>query len=234
MVLPHIVSEIPNRPNIKYFVDSHSKSIEETFAPLVEELKLKRTTMGRVIVYCRTYDSCSSIYLYFKSRLKGEMREPIGIRDLAIFRLVDMFTACTREDVKAVIQKAFCDPTRCLRVVVATVAFGMGLDCPDVRRIIHWGPSSDVEQYLQETGRAGRDNLPSIAVLYTVDLAAHEVEESMKEYYNNKTKCRRKLLLSCFSEYSLSGVDYCESFCKCCDICASICACMSCLEDIVW
>lgn len=108
--------------------------------------------------------------LYLKSRLKGEIREPIGVRDLAMFRLVDMFTACTRPDVKEAILKAFCDPKGLLRVVVATVAFGMGLDCPNVRRVIHWGPSSDIEQYLQETGRAGRDDLPSIAVLHAVDL----------------------------------------------------------------
>ncbi len=53
---------------------------------------------------------------------------------------------------------------------MATVAFGMGLDCPNVRRIIHWGPSTDVEQYVQETGRAGRDGLPVVAILYLADL----------------------------------------------------------------
>ena len=68
-----------------------------------------------------------------------------------------MFTACTRTDVKENILKSFCDPEGLLRVVVATVAFGMGLDCPNVRRVVHWGSSSDIEHYLQETGLAGRD-----------------------------------------------------------------------------
>ena len=53
---------------------------------------------------------------------------------------------------------------------VATIAFGMGLDCPDVRRIIHWGRSGDMKQYVQETGWAGRDGLPAIAVIYKTNL----------------------------------------------------------------
>ena len=50
--------------------------------------------------------------------------------------------------------------------MIATIAFGMGLDCPNVGRVFHWGPSGDIELYLQETGRAGRDMLPAEAVLY--------------------------------------------------------------------
>ena len=59
-----------------------------------------------------------------------------------------MFSACTHPPVKDSILKAFGNPEGNLRVVVATVAFGMGLDCPNVRRIIHWGASTDIELYL--------------------------------------------------------------------------------------
>jgi len=85
--------------------------------------------------------------LYFKSILKVEIRESISARDLAVFRLVDMFIACTRLDIKEAILSAFRSLSGILRNVVATVAFGMGLDCPNVRQIIHWGPSSGIEQY---------------------------------------------------------------------------------------
>ncbi len=44
----------------------------------------------------------------------------------------------------------------------------MGIDCPDIRRIIHWGPATDCESYLLETGRGGRDGRQSFAVLYYV------------------------------------------------------------------
>ncbi len=77
-----------------------------------------------------------------------------------------MFSACTTPDVKESILQSFRRVDGLLRVVIASVAFGMGLDCPKVRRVIHWSPSQDMEQYMQETGRAGRDGLPSVAALY--------------------------------------------------------------------
>lgn len=120
---------------------------------------------------------------------------------------------------KNAILSAFCSSTSKLRVVVATTAFGMGLDCPNVRKVIHWGPSGDIEQYLQETGRAGRDGLNARAVLYNVSLPGIAVEESMKLYCTNKKTCRRKLLLAHFDHTN----DFTESqSINCCDICDCI------------
>lgn len=68
-----------------------------------------------------------------------------------------MFTACTHPDVKDVILTQFRNEHSTLRVMIATIAFGMGLDCPNVRSILHWGSPPDIESYVQETGRAGRD-----------------------------------------------------------------------------
>ena len=50
--------------------------------------------------------------------------------------------------------------------MIATSAFGLGVDIPDIRRIIHWGLPSTKEEYVQETGRAGRDGEDAHAILY--------------------------------------------------------------------
>ena len=63
----------------------------------------------------------------------------------------------THPTVKVKILEQFTSPSSSLCVVIATVAFGMGVNCPDVRQIIHWGVPEDTEIYIQESGRAGRD-----------------------------------------------------------------------------
>lgn len=64
--------------------------------------------------------------------------------------------------------------------------------------MIHWGSSGDIEQYIQETGRAGRDGKASQAILYKIPMPGVEVDSSMKEYCKNKDICRRKILMKYF------------------------------------
>lgn len=161
--------------------------------------------------------------MFLRHRLSKEGVHPIGAPNLSRFRLVELFTACTQATVKDRILQAFSNPNRILRIVVATVAFGVGLDCPNVRRVIHWGASSDIEAYLQETGRAGKDGQPSEALLYaTSSFANRFLEESMKEYVKNKEICRRAMLLKDFD----GDVDFCIS-CSGCE-----CTCQSCISAV--
>jgi len=96
------------------------------------------------------------MYQMFQQHLGENFTEPLGV---AKYRLLDMHCKCTEPDMKEAILRAFCAPNGNLWIVIATIAFGMGLDCRDVHQIIHWGPSHDVESYVQETGRGGRDTL---------------------------------------------------------------------------
>ena len=119
-------------------------------------------------------------------------------------------------------------------VVICTNAFGMGLDVPDVRLVIHWQHPSSVEDYLQEFGRAGRDGGPSVAVLFTGKKddgllkfmaektsrsaddeegqataaleARYQAIEQMKRCATETQACFRKAIVRYFGE-ELSGAD---------------------------
>ena len=76
-----------------------------------------------------------------------------------------MYTSGTHPTVKEKVSQSFSRPS-CLRVLIATVAFGMGVNPPDVHRVYHCGPPNNVEMYVQEIGRGGRDGLSTVAALF--------------------------------------------------------------------
>ena len=102
----------------------------------------------------------------FKHYLRDLFMEPPGVPNLPNFRLVDIYAKCTEGNVKEV---SFCNSSGKLQIVIGTTGFEMGLDCPNVRQIIFWGPLSVV--YIQQTGWGGRDWLLSCALSTTQMLA---------------------------------------------------------------
>ena len=111
--------------------------------------------------------------------------------------------------------------TGCIQVPICTIAFGMGVNCKGVQRIIHLGPSKSVEAYIQESGRVGKDGSQSKALLLYQPLMLLHVEKDMKDYVNGKYTCRRVFLTSYFDgkgakpQTSDSQSDF-----VCCDLCS--------------
>ena len=159
-----IVALSPQRRNISYFVRP-LVSIQKLSLELTEGLKEKRRDYPKTIVFCRNYKQCSQLYGLLHVNLKDAFTEPPGLLDLHVFRLVDMYTRASTVEMNNKVLSTFKLEGSKLRIVIATVAFGTGVDCPDIRQILHYGAPSLAEEYVQETGRAGRDKLQSKAVL---------------------------------------------------------------------
>ena len=166
----------------------------ETFDPIDKNLAQHRVQMPRMIVYCRRFEDCSNIYvILFRTLLGVNFTEPPNAPDVTKFRLVEMFTSVTDDYIKEDIIKLFTKPSQ-LRIVIATIAFGMGIDCGDVREVVHMGAPDDVQSYIQETGRAGQDGQAALAMLLVTPSKRHLKEECILKYMDNKTDCRRDKL----------------------------------------
>ena len=231
MQKPDIIYVSPARDNILYtVVDKPKDGVGDFFKHIVGTLKVERSNMGWIIIFCKTYTNIISVYQYFKRQLGEYFTEPKGYpTNNVIYRMVDVYTQCTHDSVKKKIVTQFTKESP-LRVVIATIAFGMGINCPDMRHVIHWGVPDDAETYVQESGRAGRDGKLSCATIVksASDLSQSHVTQHMIDYCINKALgCRRLLLFKDFDECNF----LCKG-CKCCDVCQKSCSCGQCHVNI--
>ncbi len=194
---------------------------------------MKGTKADRTLIFCRSYDDVISLYQTMALELNSRCALYMGGKTkTSHHRLCDKYDACTALSVRKNIISSFTNPDGVMRVVFATIAFAMGLDSPNIRKVIHWKPPNDIEGYVQESGRGGRDGESTVAVLYyrKRDESSEQLSGEMKHYITNQEVCRRELLMSSFGDPSQASKP--NELHLCCDICAKKCQCGHCIGVI--
>lgn len=220
---PMIIGLPPDRPNIKLSVQP-CFSIPTMCEWLAKELLEKRTATLKTVVFCRSLRHCADICVMMRKLLGKNITEPPGLPDNMLqYRLVDVFTAASDNDIREEILAEFRKSNSSIRLLIASTAFGLGVDCMDISRIINYGTPSTLEELVQELGRAGRNGCPAQAILYH-KVVGKKITKAAKAYGENQTMCRRALL---FKDFLFSETAQVQA-CKCCDMCTPLCNCVEC------
>jgi len=224
----HIVTQTIDRPNLRLHISRKpSGGFKVALASLVEDLssltdKKGQLTFGSTIIYAPTQNNVEEISHWLQSTLLPDTH-PWVLPYHAGLSLTKRSEAHTN----FLVGKT--------KVIVATVAFGMGIDKPDIRRIIHYGAPGTMEDYYQQIGRCGRDGLESTCEMFCneADFTTYKSSfyagslplqvktfrevsiDSFRNFCMSDESCRRAKLL----EYFGQAVPFEGGRCGTCDTC---------------
>ena len=222
---PVIIKTNPNRHNIFYRKIERPPSqqtndhLDEILDEICTKLSTDSSSYPLTIVYADT-KVISYCYWFLDTKLGDQQYcKDDKIPENRIFA---QYHQEYSEKMKNLIVTELCKANSTIRIVFATVALGLGLDAPHIRQVIHYKPPTSLEQYFQETGRAGRDGEASAAVLYynNTDIRTNRpgMTKQMRDFCKSETTCLRKTLLSHFGWEVPIDTDKKE----CCSVCSPL------------
>lgn len=176
------ITESANRKNVFYIAKEAPNSASETFDWLTQHLLLEKEHCKKTIIYCRSIKAVGRLFSYFMDEL-GDAAY-VG-KKFSANRIVAMYHRATAPRIKKIITESFPKEDSMIRVVIATVAFGMGIDCPDIASVINWGAPSTFEDFYQQAGRAGRSlAMQSYSIVYyhKMDISPRSTDDRMREF----------------------------------------------------
>ncbi|XP_023030408.2 bifunctional 3'-5' exonuclease/ATP-dependent helicase WRN [Leptinotarsa decemlineata] len=200
---PQVLCSSLDRPNFYFAVNLKSPNFMTDLKSVMEQVQNQQKFSGPTIIYCLSRKKTEEI---------SGILEDMGIKSMA-------YHAGLSLSIRKKVHDEFVKDK--IDVVVATIAFGMGIDKPDVRNVIHYGIPGTIEGYYQEAGRAGRDGLPAKCTVFynSKDFISHKFLdkalsqdqkkrkekqlEIIKEYVHTRN-CRRQFILNYFGENTSS------------------------------
>lgn len=142
---PTRIVSMPERPNVYYdIVKIAESSIKNTFSWLVIRLDETKLECPRHMIFCRRHSHVHQLYAFFDKELGGKFDETS--------RPYEMFHGSNEDAMKTNITKSFAKQDGNVRVIFATIAFWMGLDCKNLHQVIHYGPPNSVVTYAKRLG----------------------------------------------------------------------------------
>ena len=218
-----------NRPNITYNCTKSSYDIRIRLQWLVQLLRQEKRQCPKCIIYCRNVDTVGTIYNMIMDEMGDDSYEG---KPAFQNSLVAMFHRKTVPRNKDHVLQTFPQTDSLVRIIVATSAFGMGINIPDVRIVVHWGAPRTIESFYQESGRAGRDGSSSTSLVYyhPTNVSIKKTDKEMSQYCKDSSMCRRKRLQNYFTPSF--EIEASELLHVCCDICRIKCKCGSCPPNI--
>lgn len=229
----------PDRSNIlylKYFrIGQDIDSITNILNPIAERLLQELIHYPLTIMYV-PLKWCGFAYKLFEFVLGSSQYYPQGSSSIPENRLFAQFHSPQTKQMKEEILKQLCSSESKVRVIFATVALGMGVDIQCIRSVIHISPPYTMQAYLQETGRAGRDGLPSTAILYynNHDIARNKtgMQEAIRTFCQSEDSCLRMLLLRSL-DTDPKDIKPISPKHLCCNVCQQECSCINCAKGFI-